>query len=208
MNTDTDQQLKLPTITSPKIREFVHEWVAITTPSRVEVISATDDARLIQEALDAEELLPAGEGCYYARSHRQDTARSEERTVVATSREADRGVYNNWHPADEVVATLKARMNNAATHKTLYVVPYLMAVPGTPLAPFAAGVQLTDDRTVVLHMIRMARVGIHLFDTLENPEFFVRGVHITGNLDTLRISANRCWPGMGISRARCVINCL
>lgn len=40
MNTDTDQQLKLPTITSPKIREFVHEWVAITTPSRVEVISA------------------------------------------------------------------------------------------------------------------------------------------------------------------------
>ena len=35
-------------------------------------------------------------------------------------------------------------MRAASAGKTMYVVPYLMAVPGTPLAPFAAGVQLTD----------------------------------------------------------------
>lgn len=185
MSTTIDHTLNAAGITVQAIREFVEEWATITTPARVEVVSAADDARLIQEALDAGELLRAGEGRYYARSHVNDTARSEARTVVATSNPSDRGVYNNWHPADEITATLRERMRAASAGKTMYVVPYLMAVPGTPLAPFAAGVQLTDDRTVVLHMIRMARVGLHLFDDLDDPDFFVRGVHVTGDLDTL-----------------------
>ncbi|MGO1313140.1 MAG: hypothetical protein ACTMKW_11380 [Brevibacterium aurantiacum] len=74
-------------LTNRAIREFVQEWAAITTPGRVEVVGATDDQRLIAEALDAGELLRAGEGRYYARSHLKDTARSEERTVVATGRD-------------------------------------------------------------------------------------------------------------------------
>ncbi|MFC0581746.1 phosphoenolpyruvate carboxykinase (GTP) [Micrococcoides hystricis] len=185
MSTSIDQTLDAAAVTTQAIREFVQEWAAITTPARVEVVSAADDARLIQEALDAGELLRAGEGRYYARSHVNDTARSEARTVVATSNPSDRGVYNNWHPANLITATLRERMRAASAGKTMYVVPYLMAVPGTPLAPFAAGVQLTDDRTVVLHMIRMARVGLHLFDDLDDPDFFVRGVHVTGDLDTL-----------------------
>lgn len=185
MSTTIEHTLNAAGITVQAIREFVQEWAAIAAPARVEVVSAADDARLIQEALDAGELLRAGEGRYYARSHVNDTARSEARTVVATSDPSDRGVYNNWHPADEVTATLRERMRAASAGKTMYVVPYLMAVPGTPLAPFAAGVQLTDDRTVVLHMIRMARVGLHLFDDLDDPDFFVRGVHVTGDLDAL-----------------------
>jgi len=39
------------------------------------------------------EILPAGEGLYYSRSYQKDTARSEERTIVATSRPEDAGVY-------------------------------------------------------------------------------------------------------------------
>ncbi len=185
MSTTTIHALDVAGVTNDAIREFVREWAAITTPARVEVVSAADDARLIQEALDAGELLPAGEGRYYARSHVKDTARSEERTVVATSRPIDRGVYNNWRHSDEVEAILRERMRGASAGKTMYVVPYLMAVPGTPLAAFGAGVQLTDDRTVVLQMIRMARVGLDLFEDLEDPGFFVRGVHVTGDLDAL-----------------------
>jgi phosphoenolpyruvate carboxykinase (GTP) len=185
MNTTTDLSLDVAGVTNEAIREFVLEWAAITTPARVEVVSAADDARLLQEALDAGELLPAGEGRYYARSHVKDTARSEARTVVATSRPCDRGVYNNWRDSDEVDAILRERMRGESAGKTMYVVPYLMAVPGTPLASFGAGVQLTDDRTVVLQMIRMARVGLHLFEELEDPGFFVRGVHVTGDLDSL-----------------------
>ena len=124
--------------------------------------SAADDARLVQESLAAGELLPAGEGRYYSRSYCKDTARSEERTIVATSNPADKGVYNNWRPSSEMKPLLEDRMRGASAGKTMYVVPYLMAPPGSPLESYAAGVQLTDHRTVVLHMIRMARVGAEL----------------------------------------------
>jgi phosphoenolpyruvate carboxykinase (GTP) len=60
-----------------------------------------------------------------------------------------------------------------------------MAPPGSPLESYAAGVELTDHRTVVLHMIRMARVGPQLLDNLADPASFVRGVHVTGDLDSL-----------------------
>ncbi|GAA2826032.1 phosphoenolpyruvate carboxykinase (GTP) [Leucobacter komagatae] len=167
------------------VRQFVREWAEITEPDRIELVSAADDARLLEEALAAGELRQAGVGRFYARSHPHDTARSEARTVVATSDEADRGRYDNWQPAAEVRATLTERMRGASRGKTLYVVPYLMAPPGTPLAPYAAGVELTDDRTVVLQMVRMARVGIEYLEGLVDPDFFVRGVHVTGELDAL-----------------------
>lgn len=185
MSDAIDKALDDARVSNRAIREFVQEWATITTPERVQVVGADDDQRLIAEALDAGELLRAGEGRYYARSHVKDTARSEERTVVATARESDRGIYNNWQPAEEVATTLRDRMRGASAGKTMYVIPYLMAPPGSPLADYAAGVQLTDDRTVVLQMIRMARVGLHLLDGLNDPGFFVRGVHATGTLDDL-----------------------
>ncbi len=173
---------------APAVREFVTHWASVTRPARIEVIDASDDARLIDEALAAGELRPAGEGRYYARSHPKDTARSEERTVVATSDPADAGVYNNWRPTDEVKAELLSRLTGASEGKTMYVVPYLMAVPGSPLSPHALGVELTDDRTVVLQMIRMARVSTDFLDELaasEDPDYFVRGIHVSGDIDAL-----------------------
>src|SRR5206468_10264026 len=142
------------------VREYVRHWAGLTGAARIEVISASDDTRLVGEALADGEILPAGEGRYYARSHVKDTARSEERTIVATSNPADKGAYNNWRPAAEMRPLLEERMRGASAGKTMYVVPYLMAPPGSPLEAYATGVELTDARTVVLHMIRMARVGV------------------------------------------------
>ncbi|MCW2579798.1 MAG: pckG, partial [Blastococcus sp.] len=167
------------------VRAYVQYWADVTGAERVEVINASDDARLVSEALEAGELLPAGEGRYYSRSHPKDTARSEERTVVATSNPSDKGVYNNWRPASEMRPLLEERMRGKSAGKTMYVVPYLMAPPGSPLEPYAAGVELTDTRTVVLHMIRMARVGVQYVDELADQDYFVRGVHVTGDLDNL-----------------------
>ena len=76
-------------------------------------------------------------------------------------------------------------MRGASAGKTMYVIPYLMSPPGNALAPWAAGVQVTDTRTVVLHMIRMARVGAEFLEALEDPEQFVRAVHVTGDLQHL-----------------------
>jgi phosphoenolpyruvate carboxykinase (GTP) len=182
---DVDKVLDGAGLKNPQVREYVRYWADLTGAERVEVVSAADDARLIQEALDAGELLPAGEGRYYSRSYHKDTARSEERTIVATSEAEDRGVYNNWHLAAEIKPVLKERMRGASVGKTMYVIPYLMAPPGNALAPWAAGVQLTDARTVVLHMIRMSRVGAEFFEDLEDPNQFVRAVHVTGDLENL-----------------------
>ena len=172
-------------LTNEAVRSYVKHWAQHTGAERVEVVNASDDARLLAEALEAGEILPAGEGRYYSRSHPKDTARSEERTVVATNNPEDKGEYNNWRPASEMRPMLEERMAGKSAGKTMYVVPYVMAPPGSPLQPFATGVELTDTRTVVLHMIRMARVGVQYVNDLADQDYFVRGVHVTGDLDSL-----------------------
>jgi phosphoenolpyruvate carboxykinase (GTP) len=167
------------------VHEYVRYWAELTGAARIEVVSASDDARLIDEALAEGEILPAGEGLYYSRSYTKDTARSEERTIVATSNPADKGVYDNWRPTSEMRPLLEERMRGASAGKTMYVVPYLMAPVGSPLERYAAGVELTDCRTVALHMIRMARVGVQYIDNLADPSSFVRAVHVTGDLEKL-----------------------
>ena len=167
------------------VRDYVRYWAELTGAARIEVVSAADDARLIEEALAAGEILPAGEGRYYSRSYLKDTARSEERTIVATNNPTDKGVYNNWRPASEMRPLLEKQMRGASAGKTMYVIPYLMAPAGSPLEPYAAGVELTDARTVVLHMIRMSRVGAHYIDGLADQNSFVRAVHVTGDLENL-----------------------
>ena len=182
---DVEPVLDEARVRNPKVREYVRYWFEYTGADRIEVVKAADDARLIGEALEAGELFPAGEGRYYSRSYHKDTARTEERTVVATHNPADAGVYNNWHPASEMRELLDERMRGASAGKTMYVVPYLMAPPGSPLEAHAVGVELTDHRPVVLHMIRMARVGVEFVENLVDPDSFVRGVHVTGNLANL-----------------------
>ncbi|HJQ43109.1 MAG TPA: phosphoenolpyruvate carboxykinase (GTP) [Jatrophihabitantaceae bacterium] len=182
---DVDSELDRAGLKNPHVREFVRTWAAHTGAERVEVVSASDDPRLIAESLAAGEIMPAGEGRYYSRSYAKDTARSEERTIVATNNPADKGVYNNWRPAGEMRPLLEERMRGASAGKTMYVVPYLMAPAGSPLEAYAAGVELTDHRTVALHMIRMARVGVEYIDSLAEPDSFVRAVHVTGDLENL-----------------------
>nr|MCW2727893.1 phosphoenolpyruvate carboxykinase [Aeromicrobium sp.] len=182
---DVEAALDQAGLTNPHVREYVHYWADLTGADRIEVVSASDDARLAEEALAAGELLPAGEGLYYSRSYHKDTARSEERTIVATSNPDDAGVYNNWRPSSEMKPLLESKMRGASAGKTMYVVPYLMAPPGSPLEAFAAGVEVTDSRTVVMHMIRMARVGVNFINELADPSSFVRAVHVTGDLENL-----------------------
>jgi phosphoenolpyruvate carboxykinase (GTP) len=182
---DVEKALDDAGVTNPHVREYVAYWADLTGAERVEVVDAADDARLVKEALEAGELMPAGEGRYYSRSYYKDTARSEERTIVATSDPKDKGVYNNWRPSSEMKPLLEDRMRGASAGKTMYVIPYLMAPPGSPLAPWATGVQVTDTRTVVLHMIRMSRVGVKYLENMDDPNMFVRAVHVTGDLENL-----------------------
>ncbi len=182
---DLEKSLDDAGLTNRSVREYVLHWAQFLGAERIEVVSASDDARLVAESLESGEIQPAGEGLYYSRSYSKDTARSEERTIVATSRPEDEGVYNNWRHSDEIRPVVEGHMKGAMAGKTMYVIPYLMSPPGSPLERFAAGVQVTDNRTVCLHMIRMARVGIDLINNLDDPDMFVRAVHVTGDLPNL-----------------------
>jgi phosphoenolpyruvate carboxykinase (GTP) len=182
---DVESVLDAAGLHNAHVRHYVRYWAELVGAARVEVVNAADDARLIRESLDAGEIHRAGGDAYYSRSYYKDTARSEERTIVATGNPADEGVYNNWRPAWEMKPLLEKRMRGASAGKTMYVIPYLMAPPASPLEQYAAGVELTDSRTVVLHMIRMTRVGMEYVDNLADPNSFVRAVHVTGDLENL-----------------------
>jgi len=177
--------LEAANLKNDHVRDYVRYWAGITGAANVEVVSADDDARLVKEALEAGEILPAGDGLYYSRSYYKDTARTEERTIVATNDPADKGVYNNWRPSSEMKPKLTELMTGASAGKTMYVIPYLMSPPKSPLEAWAAGVQLTDNRSVVLQMIRMARVSVEFINNLQDPASFVRAVHVTGDLENL-----------------------
>ena len=182
---DVDAVLEAAHLKNDHVCEYVRYWAGITGAANIEVVSADDDARLVQEALEAGEIMPAGDDLYYSRSYYKDTARSEERTIVATNDPKDKGVYDNWYPSDEMKAKLIGLMTGASKGKTMYVIPYLMSAPGSPLERYAAGVELTDNRSVVLHMNRMARVGVEYINNLAAPDSFVRAVHVTGDLENL-----------------------
>jgi phosphoenolpyruvate carboxykinase (GTP) len=183
---DFDQALLGTQLINQPALDFIREWATHVGAADLQIIDATDDARLTREALDAGEVLPVSGGRIYARSHQKDTARTEERTFVATADPADRGAYNNWRPSSELKPRVTALMKGVASGKTLYAIPYTMAPEGSPLAPWAAGLELTDSRVVALHMIRMTRVGVRYMNELKDPASFVRGVHITGDLDNLK----------------------
>jgi phosphoenolpyruvate carboxykinase (GTP) len=121
---DVDEVLDRSGVKSAQVREYVRYWAQLTAAARVEVVDAADDDRLIAEALEAGEIFPAGDGVYYARSYLKDTARSEERTIVATANPDDKGVYNNWRPSAQMRPLLEERMRGASSGKTMYVIPY------------------------------------------------------------------------------------
>lgn len=119
-------------LTNDAALRFIREWANHVGAAQVQVIDAGDDERLMREALEAGEVLPVSGGRIYARSHPKDTARTEERTFVATADPRDRGVYNNWQPSSELVPRVRELMQAAAAGKTLYAIPYVMAPEGSP----------------------------------------------------------------------------
>ena len=182
---DVDAILEAAHLKNEHVREYVKYWAGITGADNIEVVSADDDARLIAEALEAGEISrPARASTTPAATTRTPRARRSARSS-RPSNPADKGVYNNWYPAAEMTEKLTGLMRGASAGKTMYVIPYLMSPPGAPLEKYAAGVQLTDNRTVVLHMIRMSRVHVDFINNLADPDSFVRAVHVTGDLENL-----------------------
>ena len=52
---DVERVIDEAGLTNTYVREYVAHWAGVTGAERVEVVSASDDARLVQESLDAGE---------------------------------------------------------------------------------------------------------------------------------------------------------
>ena len=166
---------------NPHVRGWVEETAALCTPER---IFWCDGSEAEKKALTAEAVAKGilikldqtrWPGCYYHRSNPNDVARVEQLTFICTPSQQEVGATNNWAAPAAMYEKLRDLSRGAMEGRTLYVVPYLMGPPGSPLTK--VGVELTDSIYVVLNMRIMTRMGNVAYQQLGESDDFNRGLH-------------------------------
>jgi phosphoenolpyruvate carboxykinase (GTP) len=170
-----------PSTNNKSILNWVGEMAALCQPKTVhwcdgadaekEALTAEAVAQGILVKLDQKKL----PGCYYHRSNPNDVARVEQCTFICTPMQEEAGPTNNWMAPKDMYAKLRALCDGAMKGRTMYVVPYLMGPPGSPLTK--VGIELTDSIYVVLSMRIMTRMGEVAWRQLGDGDDFNRGLH-------------------------------
>jgi len=165
--------------------KFVLDWVqktiALVQPENIFWCDGSEEekAYLMEQAVKQGVLIPLDQkkwlGCHYHHSNPNDVARVEQCTYICTRRQKEAGPTNNWMEPKAMRQKLEGILQGAMKGRTLFVIPYLMGPPGSPLSK--VGVELTDSIYVVLNMRIMARMGKVAWDHLGAGEGFNRGTH-------------------------------
>jgi phosphoenolpyruvate carboxykinase (GTP) len=161
--------------------------IRLCRPDAIHWCDGSDEERkaLTELAVAAEIVTPLNQhrwpGCYVHRSHPDDASEDEKRTVVCTKTRQEAGPTNNWVAPDEMQERLHALCEGGMQGRTMYIVPYLMGPPGSPLA--RVGVEVTDSLYVVLSMRIMTRMGAVAWEELGKRGTFTRGLHCMLSLD-------------------------
>ena len=165
------------------ITRWVAEQAALCQPDRIFWCDGSVEEKdaLTRIAVDAGVLIELNQqklpGCYLHRSNPNDVARVEQCTFICTPTRDEAGPTNNWQAPREMYARLRTMCDGAMRGRTMYVVPYLMGPPGSPLAK--VGVELTDSIYVALSMRVMTRMGRIAWEHLGEGDDFNRGLHCT-----------------------------
>jgi phosphoenolpyruvate carboxykinase (GTP) len=172
------------------IIRWVEEITALCSPDRVHWCDGSEAERqaLTEQALREKVLIELNQQklprCYLHRSEPNDVARAEQCTFICTPTRDEAGPTNNWVPPREMYSKLRGLCTEAMRGRTLYVIPYLMGPPESPLSKI--GVELTDSIYVVLSMRIMTRMGRVAWEHLGESDDFNRGLHCMLDLNPER----------------------
>jgi phosphoenolpyruvate carboxykinase (GTP) len=184
MSTQSTPPADQPPTKNPTLLKWVEEMVRLCKPDAVVWCDGSEEEkrRLTELSVADGSLLPLNPekrpGCHLARSNPNDVARVENLTFICTPTKEEAGPTNNWMAPDEAYAKLTKLFDGSMKGRTLYVVPYMMGMPGSPMAK--VGIELTDSAYVVLNMRIMTRMGKVALGALgDTSNAFNRGLHST-----------------------------
>ena len=163
------------------VRAWVEETAKLCQPDRIYWCDGSEEEkeRLTKEAVESGILIKLNQeklpGCYLHRSNPNDVARVEECTFICTRTTEAAGPSNNWAAPGAMYEKLYGMLERAMKGRTMYIVPFLMGVPGSPHAKI--GVEITDSIYVVLSMRIMTRMGKVALDQLGAEGVYTKGLH-------------------------------
>jgi len=172
---------------STSVEQWVEEAARLTRPARIVWCDGSEEEseRILQTMLEEGHTLRLNERsyphCHLHRSHPTDVARTEKVTYICSRNESEAGPTNHWMAPAEAKEKVSTLLRGAMAGRTMYVVPYVMGPPESPLAQL--GVELTDSAYVVANLRIMTRMGRVATERLASSSDFVRGLHSLGDLD-------------------------
>src|SRR5215471_6338954 len=165
------------------VLDWVHDVATLTEPENIFWCGGSDRENefLIAESLKQNVLIKVNPKkfprSYLHRSDPNDVARVEQFTFVCTPTKEEAGPTNNWSEPRETYTKLRSLLKEAMRGRTMFVIPYLMGPPDSPLAK--VGFEITDSIYVVLSMRIMTRMGETALKRLgsQSKVEWNRGVH-------------------------------
>jgi phosphoenolpyruvate carboxykinase (GTP) len=170
-------------VTNPAVLDWVRDVAKLTQPENIFWCdgSERENAFLLAKAQEQGVLIELNQkkvpGSYLHRSNPNDVARVEQFTFICTPTKGEAGPTNNWAEPSETYSKLNGLLKGAMRGRTLFVIPYIMGPPDSPLTK--VGFEITDSIYVVLSMRIMTRMGAVAVERLGNnaKAEWNRGIH-------------------------------